>query len=253
MKILIANDDGVHSVGIQALTEAMQKIAEVLVVAPDRDRSGASSSLTLHKPLRMQLIKPGFFAVEGTPSDGVHLALTGAVDFVPDLVVSGINHGANLGDDVLYSGTVAAAIEARMSGFTAVAFSLAGSGGKHQYFDTAQHVCQQIISQIQKEPLPTQSLLNVNIPNIPLDELQGFEITRTGRRHPASDCVKQVDPRGKEVFWLGVVGEKSDSGPGTDFHAIDHKKVSITPIQLDLTHYSSFDMLVSWADPLFKS
>lgn len=248
MKILVTNDDGVHAPGIKALTQAMQEFAEVVVVAPDRDRSGASNSLTLHKPLRLVKLSDTIYCVDGTPSDTVHIALTGALDFKPDLVVSGINHGANLGDDVLYSGTVAAALEARMLGFPAIAFSL--SGELPLKMDTAAHVAKCVVNCFNQTPLPSNSLINVNIPAVEIDELRGFDITRTGRRHPAGEIVRHIDPRGKEVFWIGCVGEKSDAGEGTDFHAVEHNKISITPLQVDITHYPSFDAIVNWSSKL---
>jgi 5'-nucleotidase len=248
MKILVTNDDGVHALGIKALAAAMATVGEVIVMAPDRDRSGSSNSLTLHKPLRVKELSPGIISVEGTPSDCVHLALTGYLDFVPNIVVSGFNHGTNLGDDVLYSGTVAAALEARMLGLPAIAFSFAGNPQSH--FDTAAAVAIQLVKRFHETPLPHSSLLNVNIPDVSLQEIKGFEITRTGQRHPAGKLHKQQDPRGHSVYWQGTVGEKSDSGVGTDFFAIEHQKVSITPLHVDLTHYNAFDSLVTWSAPL---
>lgn len=248
MKILVTNDDGVHASGLKALAEAMTGLGEIIVMAPDRDRSGSSNSLTLHKPLRVKKLSLQTISVEGTPSDCVHLALTGYLEQLPNLVVSGINHGTNLGDDVLYSGTVAAALEARMLGVPAIAFSFAGNMNSH--FETAAKVARDIVSLYLKSPLGGSCLLNVNIPDVPISEIAGYEITRTGQRHPAGRLHEQVDPRGHSVYWHGLVGEKSDSGPGTDFCALANKKVAITPLQVDLTHYQAFDGLVSWSKPL---
>lgn len=246
MKILVSNDDGVYSPGIQKLAQALGEIAEVTVVAPDRDRSAASNSLTLSKPIRIKERANGMIAVEGTPTDCVHLAITGLLEEKPDMVVSGINDGANLGDDILYSGTVAAAMEGRYLGLPAIAISLVGEEQKH--VDTAALVAKNLVLRIQENPLPASTILNVNVPDVPIEELQGFEVTRLGSRHSAEDVVQQTDPRGKSIYWIGPPGPEQDAGVGTDFYAVRHKIVSITPLQLDLTHYESFHKIAGWID-----
>lgn len=248
MRILISNDDGVYAPGIEFLAEAMRELADIDVVAPDRNRSGASNSLTLDNPLRVKTIENGFISVEGTPTDCVHLALTGLLPEKPDIVVAGINAGANLGDDVLYSGTVAAATEGRFLGLPSIAFSLVGSELRH--YETAAHVAKLIIQQIKHAALPPQTILNVNIPDIPLHVLQGFEVTRAGTRHCAEPTVKSIDPRGKEIFWVGLPGLEQDAGPGSDFYAINQGKVSITPLKIDLTHHHAMPQLADWASQL---
>jgi len=242
MKILISNDDGLYAPGIIELTSALRQIAEVMVVAPDRDRSGASNSLTLNNPLRIRRHPNNTISVEGTPTDCVHLAITGLMDEQPDMVVSGINSGANLGDDILYSGTVAAAIEGRFLGAAAIAISLAG----RQNFKTAAEVAKRLVQHAVSDPLPPSTILNVNVPDVPLNELKGFEVTRLGTRHRAEPTIKTIDPRGNEGYWVGLPGPEQDAGPGTDFYAVSAKKVSITPINLDLTHYKAFDQVASW-------
>ncbi|MFA5960149.1 MAG: 5'/3'-nucleotidase SurE [Tatlockia sp.] len=248
MKILVSNDDGVHAKGIQALAKEMASIANVVVVAPDRNRSGASNSLTLNRPLRVQELDNGYYSVEGTPTDCVHLALTGLITPHADMVVSGINDGANLGDDVLYSGTVAAAMEGRYLGLPAIAFSLAGEQVKH--YDTAATIARQLVLKLRADVLPSQTILNVNIPDLPLDKIRGIEVTRLGTRHCAEPIVKELDPRGKPVYWIGPPGVQADAGPGTDFNAISRNFVSITPLQLDMTHYNVFNQLSSWVDEI---
>lgn len=248
MKILVSNDDGVSAPGIAALAKALSQIAAVTVVAPDRNRSGASNSLTLSNPLRIQKMENGFISVQGTPTDCVHLAITGLLKEEPDMVVSGINHGANLGDDVFYSGTVAAAMEGRFLGLPAIAVSLAGHECNH--YETAALVAKALVLRLQSNPLPAQTILNVNVPDVPINELQGFEITRLGTRHRAEKMYEDKDPRGGSIYWVGLPGPEQDSGPGTDFHAINTKKVAITPMQLDLTNYSVFDSLSHWVKDL---
>lgn len=244
LRVLISNDDGVYAKGILALAEAIKKTAIVDVVAPDRNRSGASNSLTLTVPLQLKTLDNGFVSVEGTPTDCVHVAITGLLTTMPDMVITGINAGANLGDDVWYSGTVAAAIEGRFLGLPAIAMSLAS---EHQvHYDTAARVACELIHHIIKEPLPPATILNVNVPDVPYDQLQGFEVTRLGTRHCAEPTIKEIDPRGHTVYWVGPPGKEQDAGPGTDFHAIRKYKVSITPIRIDLTHQESMESISSW-------
>ncbi len=242
MKILISNDDGYKSVGIQCLAQVLSEVAEVFVVAPDRDRSGASNSLTLDAPIRATRAENGFIRVDGTPTDCVHLAITGLLDEEPDMVVSGINAGANLGDDVLYSGTVAAAMEGRFLGLPALAVSLAGQ----EHYETAARVVKFLIARLNEDPLPADTILNVNVPDLPWEQLAGFEATRLGHRHKAEPVIKGTDPRGRTIYWVGPPGTEQDAGPGTDFHAIRHNFVSITPILVDLTRYSALDKVANW-------
>jgi len=244
MRILVSNDDGYQAPGIACLAEALASIADVTVVAPDRNRSGASNSLTLEQPLRTTSISNNVTAVDGTPTDCVHLALTGLLDFEPDMVIAGINAGANLGDDVLYSGTVAAATEGRFLGLPAIAVSLVGD--KLIHYQTAARAVISLIKQLQGNPLPVDTILNVNVPNIPWEQLEGFEATRLGRRHKSEAVIKALDPRGREIYWVGPAGGEEDAGPGTDFHAIRYNRVSVTPIQIDLTRYSALDQVASW-------
>lgn len=244
MHILISNDDGYLAQGINALAAALQPYAQVSVVAPDKNRSAASNSLTLDMPLRATTCENGFVRVDGTPTDCVHLAITGLLENEPDMVFAGINHGANLGDDVLYSGTVAAATEGRFLGLPAVAISLVGSDPKH--FDTSAHVAVNLLRKIQAHPLPEDTLLNVNVPDVPLDELKGYQSTRLGQRHKAEAVIRSSDPRGHVIYWVGPPGSEQDAGPGTDFDAIRNGYVSVTPLQLDLTRYDRLDSLRDW-------
>lgn len=244
MYILISNDDGYLAQGINALAAALQQYAEVSVVAPDKNRSAASNSLTLDMPLRATTCENGFVRVDGTPTDCVHLAITGLLEREPDMVFAGINHGANLGDDVLYSGTVAAATEGRFLGLPAVAISLAGSDPKH--FETAAHVAVALMQKIQAHPLPEDTLLNVNVPDLPIDQLKGYQSTRLGQRHKAEAVIRSRDPRGHVIYWVGPPGSEQDAGPGTDFDAIRNGYVSITPLQLDLTRYDRLESLRDW-------
>lgn len=248
MRILVSNDDGVYSPGIIHLAKALSEIAEVTVVAPDRDRSGASNSLTLTRPLRTHTLDNGFISVEGTPTDCVHLAITGLLDYTPDIVVSGINHGSNLSDDVLYSGTVAAAIEGRYLGFPAIAISQASSNPK--YLETAAEIAKRLVTRLQSKPFPVKTILNINVPDVPLSEIRDIEITRLGTRHGAEPTIKSVDPRGRTIYWVGPPGEQQDAGVGTDFFALEKNRVSITPLQLDFTHYSIFSELAGWTKEL---
>ncbi|MCC5793087.1 MAG: 5'/3'-nucleotidase SurE [Legionellaceae bacterium] len=244
MRILVSNDDGVNAPGIRALAMEMASIGEATVVAPDRNRSGASNSLTLTRPLHARVLDNGYHSVEGTPTDCVHLALTGYLPNTFDLVVSGINNGANLGDDVLYSGTVAAAMEGRNLGFPALAFSMVGHN--IQNYDSAAIIARRLVQQIWEDRLPSQTILNINIPDLPLSDIKGIEITRLGTRHHAEPTISMVDPRGHTVYWVGPPGLQADSGPGTDFYAVANGYVSITPINLDMTHYKIFEPLVGW-------
>lgn len=246
MRILVSNDDGVHAPGIRALANEMSTIAEVIVVAPDRNRSGASNSLTLTRPLTVRKLDNGHYSVEGTPTDCVHLALTGFLESEVDMVVSGINDGGNLGDDVLYSGTVAAAMEGRYLGLPAMAFSMVGENIQH--FDTGAAIAKQLVMQMRSNMLPAQTILNVNIPDLPLDKIRGIEVTRLGTRHGAEPTVKEYDPRGRPIYWIGPAGEAADAGSGTDFYAVTHDCVSITPLNLDMTHYKVFEKLSTWVD-----
>ncbi|QSA97199.1 5'/3'-nucleotidase SurE [Methylococcus sp. EFPC2] len=244
MHILLSNDDGYSAPGLYALAQALRDHADITVVAPERNRSGASNSLTLDRPLRVSYADNGFIKVDGTPTDCVHLAITGLLDREPDMVFAGINHGANTGDDVIYSGTVAAATEGRFLGLPAVAISLAGVNPTH--FDTAAQVAVRLFENIRRHPLPADTLLNVNVPDLPLDEIRGFKSTRLGNRHKAEPVVRDIDPRGREIFWVGAAGPEQDAGPGTDFHALREGYVSVTPLQLDLTRYDSLERLAGW-------
>lgn len=244
MRILVSNDDGYQAPGIRCLADALRAIADVTVVAPERNRSGASNSLTLEYPLRATEVSPGVVFVDGTPTDCVHLALTGLLDRDPDMVVAGINAGANLGDDVLYSGTVAAATEGRFLGYPAIAVSLVGEDLRH--YETAARAAIQLIKRLQHDPLPADTILNVNVPNIPWEQLEGFEATRLGRRHKSEPVIKSKDPRGRDIYWVGPAGLEQDSGPGTDFHAVRYNRVSVTPIQIDLTRYTALEQVANW-------
>ncbi len=247
MRVLVSNDDGVDADGIAVLASHLRQAGhEVTVVAPDRDRSGASNSLTLDLPIRVRRIDHYTCAVAGTPTDCVHLALTGMLEFEPDIVVSGINNAANLGDDVIYSGTVSAAMEGRFLGLPAVAVSLVSRNHDPQHFDTAARAAVAIVDRLRADPLPADTILNVNVPDIPWDALQGYEVTRLGNRHRAQGCVPHTDPRGNTVYWIGLAGAEADAGPGTDFHAVRSGHVSITPIQVDLTRYQALDKVAGW-------
>ena len=247
MNILISNDDGYQAPGIEALAAALEDIAYIHVVAPDRDRSGASNSLTLDNPIRARPGGNGFTCVNGTPTDCVHLAITGLLDVEPDMVVAGINSGANLGDDVLYSGTVAAAMEGRFLGFPAIAVSLVSSLTERPgNYDTAARVALELVKRCTTFALPADTILNVNVPDVPWEELKGMQATRLGHRHKSESVIKQQDPRGRPVYWVGPAGPEQDAGPGTDFHAVRSGYVSITPLDVDLTRYDAIDGLASW-------
>ena len=244
MRILLSNDDGYLAPGLACLARALIPLAHVDVVAPERDRSGASNSLTLTQPLRVQKADNGFHFVDGTPTDCVHLAITGLLQMEPDIVIAGINRGANLGDDVIYSGTVAAAMEGRFLGLPAMAVSLTGKTGVH--FETAAQVVLRLLEKLQRESLPADTILNVNVPDVPVADLAGFEATRLGHRHKAEPVVRANDPHGNPVYWVGAPGPEADAGPGTDFHAIRHRFVSITPLHVDLTRYTAMDQVSTW-------
>lgn len=248
MKILLSNDDGVLAPGLAQLAKTLGEIAEITVVAPDRNRSGASNSLTLDNPLRMTIAENKFIGVNGTPTDCVHLAVTGLLNQLPDMVVSGINEGSNLSDDVLYSGTVAAATEGRFLGLPSIAVSLAGP--RCQNYAAAAEVAKLLVLNLCRDPLPKDTILNVNVPDLPFAELRGFQVTRLGTRHIAEPTIKTVDPRGRKIYWVGQPGPEQDAGPGTDFYAVNMGYVSITPLHLDLTHYKVFEQLSGWVKSL---
>ena len=247
MKILVSNDDGYLATGINVLTAALEQVADVVVVAPDRNRSAASNSLTLSTPLRVSEFGPNRYKVDGTPSDCVHLALTGLLDYEPDLVVSGINHGANLGDDVIYSGTVAAAMEGRFLGLPTIAVSLVGR--KLQHFDTAAAVAAELVQKIERAPLASDVVLNVNVPNVSADDLAGVRATRLGFRHKSEQILKDTDPYGRPIYWVGPAGAGQDAGEGTDFFAIEEGFASVTPLKVDLTRHEAIDDLSIWLRP----
>jgi len=242
---LISNDDGYQAKGLRTLAAALADLAEIIVVAPDRNRSGASSSLTLETPLRVEQVEPNVYYVNGTPTDCVHVAITGLLEPDPDMVISGINHGANLGDDVLYSGTVAAAMEGRFLGVPALAVSLVleEDGG---HFETAAAVTRRLVERMIEDPLPKDTILNVNVPDLPLDAIAGFESTRLGFRHKSEPVMKALDPKNRPVYWIGPAGAGQDAGPGTDFHAIGERRVAITPIKVDLTDHKSRPRVSEW-------
>ncbi|CAM4421887.1 MAG: 5'-nucleotidase SurE [Legionellaceae bacterium] len=248
MKLLLSNDDGVTAPGLTILANILSQLGEVTVVAPDRNRSGASNSLTLNNPLRVNRLDNHYISVEGTPTDCVHLALTGLFNNEHDIVVSGINAGANLGDDVFYSGTVAAAIEGRFLGLPAMAVSLVGKDFLH--YHTAAVIAKNIVVRLIEQPLPAATILNINVPDLPLEEIQGYEVTRLGTRHRAERMVKETDPRGQTIYWVGLPGQEQDAGPGTDFYAVNAKRVSITPLSLDLTNYKVFNQIANWVTDL---
>ena len=240
MRILISNDDGYLAPGINALADALASVADIVVVAPDSNRSGASNSLSLDRPLSVQQASNGFYFVNGTPTDCVHIALTGMLDFKPDLVVSGINNGQNMGDDTLYSGTVAAATEAYLFGIPAIAFSQGEFGWEH--IESAARLARDIVLQ-RRDALPAPYLLNVNIPNRPYEQLATLRATRLGRRHQSEPVIRMQDPRGRDIYWIGPPGACKDAGPGTDFYATSQGEVSITPLQIDLTQRDQLDAL----------
>jgi 5'-nucleotidase len=244
MHILLCNDDGYFSPGIEILSRALSAIAEITVVAPERDRSGASNSLTLDRPLSLKRSANGFYYVNGTPTDCVHLAVTGMLDAMPDMVVSGINSGANMGDDTIYSGTVAAATEGYLWGVSSIAVSLCSHIGAH--YETAARVALEVVRMVRQKQTGEPVLLNVNVPDIPYEALRGRAVTRLGRRHTAESVVRTTTPRNETVYWVGAAGDVQDAGEGTDFFAIAAGQVSITPLRIDLTHDAQLDLLRSW-------
>lgn len=251
MRVLVSNDDGVDAPGIQALARGLRAAGhEVLIVAPDRDRSGASNSLTLDAPVRVVQQEPAVWRVYGTPTDCVHVAITGMLEEEPDIVVSGINNTANLGDDVIYSGTVAAAMEGRFLGLPAVAISLVTADHDGRHYDTAARAAVEIVARLAADPLPADTILNVNVPDLPWEDVAGFEVARLGNRHRAEPCIPQQDPRGRDWWWIGPAGAEHDGGAGTDFHAVRTGHISITPIHVDLTRYQALEQVASWVDGL---
>lgn len=254
MRVLVSNDDGVDAPGIRILAEGLREAGhDVLLVAPDRDRSGASNSLTLDMPLRVVQQDAATWRVYGTPTDCVHVAITGMLQDEPDLVVSGINNVANLGDDVIYSGTVAAAMEGRFLGLPAIAVSLVTADHVGHNYATAARAAVEIIARLATDPLPADTILNVNVPDLPWDEIAGFEVTRLGNRHRAEACVPQTDPRGRQWWWIGAAGPEQDAGAGTDFHAVRSGHISITPINVDLTRFQALEQVASWVGGLAES
>jgi len=242
--ILISNDDGYFAPGIILLAEMLAPLAEITVVAPERDRSGSSNSLTLDRPLSVRQAQNGFYFVNGTPTDCVHIAVTGLLPRLPDIVISGINYGANVGDDTIYSGTVAAATEGFLLGIPSIAISLVAEGGGH--LRTAGRVAAEVVARFLKRPIGQPVLLNINVPDMEYEKLGGMKVTRLGKRHKAEPVIKSTTPRGDVVYWIGAAGGAQDAGEGTDFHAIAGNRVSITPLQMDLTRYSQLDAVGEW-------
>ena len=247
MRILLSNDDGYFAPGLAQLATSLADLGDIVVVAPERNRSGASNSLTLDRPLQLRQASNGYMYVSGTPTDCVHLAVTGVLDHQPDMVVSGINLGANMGDDTIYSGTVAAATEGYLLGVPSIAVSLASFEGRH--FATAGRVARELVQRFSATPFAEPILLNVNVPDIPYEELRGIQVTRLGRRHKAEPAVKSVSPRGETLYWIGAAGPAADAGEGTDFHAVEHGWVSVTPLQIDLTHAAQLAGVRRWFNP----
>ncbi|MDR5172795.1 5'/3'-nucleotidase SurE [Methylobacillus sp. Pita2] len=244
MRILLSNDDGYFAPGLNILAQHLAKVADIVVVAPERDRSGASNSLTLDRPLSVHKASNGFYYVNGTPTDCVHLAVTGLLDELPDMVISGINDGANMGDDTIYSGTVAAATEGFLLGVPSFAVSMSRHGVQH--FETAARFMVGLVERYQKDRFPPPVLLNINVPDVPFEQIQGTEVTRLGKRHKAEPVIKSTTPRGQTVYWIGAAGSAQDAGDGTDFHAVSQNRISITPLQIDLTQYSQREQVKNW-------
>ncbi|MFK8078926.1 MAG: 5'/3'-nucleotidase SurE [Granulosicoccus sp.] len=248
MRILIANDDGYLSPGIRALYEAMQLLGQATIVAPDRNRSGASNSLTLSHPVFVRQREETIYSLEGTPTDCVNIALSGLLQHEQDMVVSGINDGPNMGDDVLYSGTVAAAIEGRHLGHPALAVSMATHEPVH--YDTAASIMHNLVAHLREVPLPSDTILNINVPDLPLANIKGMKATRLGTRHPSRNAIRQSSPRGETLYWIGAAGDIADDGPGTDFGAVQEGYVSVTPLQIDLTRMDSVSPVADWLESL---
>lgn len=244
MKILLSNDDGVMAEGLACMYKHLAEKYDVTVIAPDRNCSGMSNALSLHSPLRVTKAENGFYAVNGTPSDCVQLGVNSGFFDEPDLVVSGINHGPNLGDDTIYSGTVAAALEGRHCGHPALAVSLCSK--QNQQFDTAAMLAVEIIEKMKEMPLDSNQILNINVPNIHYDEIQGIKVTRCGKRHRAETMVSDHDPFGNQIFWYGKLGKELDAGEGTDFHAVANGYCSVSPIFTDMTVHQQVDNLKEW-------
>jgi 5'-nucleotidase len=244
MRILLSNDDGYFAPGLAALAEGLAELGEITVVAPERDRSGASNSLTLDRPLMLSRAPNGFLYVNGTPTDCVHMAVTGILDFEPDVIVSGINSGSNMGDDTLYSGTVAAATEGYLLGIPSIAVSLVGKEFKH--YASAARVARELVSRLARSPFGAPVLLNVNVPDVAYEAISAVEVTRLGRRHKAQPVVAGKNPRGETVYWVGPAGAAREAGPGTDFHALERGAVSVTPLQVDLTHAGQIPLVSAW-------
>ena len=244
MRILLSNDDGYQARGLRMLADGLAELADVTIVAPDRNRSGASNSLTLDSPLRVEQAEPSVYYVNGTPTDCVHVAITGLLSDEPDMVISGINHGANLGDDVLYSGTVAAAMEGRFLGLPALAVSLVLGDG--QNFSTAVTVIRQCVARMQHDPLPGDTILNINVPDLPERSIRDTRSTRLGFRHKSEPVIQTRDPKDMPIYWVGPAGEGQDVGSGTDFHAVANSWVSVSPIKVDLTDHSAIDAVETW-------
>lgn len=250
MRVLVSNDDGVDAPGLCVLAERLSSVGEVTVVAPDRDRSGASNSLTLSQPIRVASLPDRRYRVFGTPTDCVHLALSGLLETDPDIVVSGINNSANMGDDVIYSGTVSAAMEGRYCGLPAIAVSLVTRDHYGQHYDSAARAVLILMKRLLTDPLPADTILNVNVPDRAWQDIEGFEVTRLGRRHRAEPCIEQTDPRGRPMWWIGPVGAVDDAGPGTDFDAVRRGFVSVTPLHVDLTRFQALEKVSSWMQAL---
>ncbi len=244
MRILLSNDDGYFAPGLACLAQVLSTIGDIIVVAPERDRSGASNSLTLDRPLHLHRAYNGFYYVNGTPTDCVHLAVSGMLDTLPDMVISGINDGANMGDDTVYSGTVAAATEGFLLGIPSLAVSLASASNKN--FSTAARITADIVQRFITNKFQEPMLLNINVPDVTYEELEGIEVTRLGRRHKSEAVIKSQSPRGETVYWVGAAGAVQDAGDGTDFNAVQKNRVSITPLQIDLTHYEQLDAVKQW-------
>lgn len=246
MRILLSNDDGYFAPGLACLAELLSEIAEIIVVAPERDRSGSSNSLTLDRPLSLHKSHNGFYYVNGTPTDCVHLAVTGMLDVMPDMVISGVNQGANMGDDTIYSGTVAAATEGFLLGIPSLAISLVDASNGN--YLTAARVAADMVKRLREHEIKNPVLLNINVPDIEYQQLKGIEVTRLGRRHKAEPVIKSQNPRGEILYWVGAAGPAQDAGRGTDFYAVQQNRVSITPLQIDLTHYDQLDLITGWLD-----
>lgn len=244
MHILLSNDDGYLAPGLTILAESLKKHGQVTVAAPDRNRSAASNSLTLQRPIRARIAENGFYKIDGTPTDCVHIAITGLLDDEPDMVISGPNDGPNMGDDVLYSGTVAAATEGRFLGYPAIAVSMCSFDPQH--FASASKAIDVLLHQLSHSALPQNTILNVNVPDLPWNEIKGFQATRLGARHKSEGVVEQKDPRGESIYWVGPAGDEQDAGEGTDFYATRHGYISVTPLQIDLTRYDSLQKLNQW-------